>query len=95
MAPSKPLITLGPPLKTRAANKDKHPGMPDATKPRRKPAEMEQLRQESANLRQQEENAQKEALEDIAEIEDRLQDEDNDRECQRAERHKANLNKKS
>jgi hypothetical protein len=88
-------MTLGPPIKTRAANKDKHPGMPDVTKPRRKPAEMEQLRQESAKQQEDSENAQKKALEDAAEVEDKLQEEDNDREYQRAARRKANLQKKS
>jgi hypothetical protein len=48
MTPPKKLITLGPPLKTCAANKDKHPGIPDVAKPRQKLAEVEQSRQQAA-----------------------------------------------
>jgi hypothetical protein len=93
--PPKQLLTLGPPLKTRAGNKDKHPGIPDVTKPRRKPAEVEQSHQETAKRRQEKENIQRGMIEDIAELEDRLQEEDEERERQRVERYKANLQKNS
>ena len=95
MPPPKPLLTLGPPLRTRATNKDKHPGMPDVIKPRRKPAEMEELRQDAAKRQEEAENSQKNAMEDIAELEDKLQDEDDERERQRIERYKGNLPKKN
>jgi hypothetical protein len=85
------MLSLGPPLKTRATNKDKHPGEPDMLKPRRKPEEMEQIRQHTAKKKQEIQNAQKVAVEGIAELEDRLQKEDDRRENERVGRYKPNL----
>jgi hypothetical protein len=87
MPPPNKLLTLGPPLKTRATNKEKHPGLPDVTKPRRSPAEVEQTRQEASKQQKEKENLQKNALAAVAEFEDRLQDEDEDRERERIERY--------
>jgi hypothetical protein len=90
MPPPK-LLSLNPLLKTRATNKDKHPGEPDMLKPRRKPAEMEQLRQQTANREQELENAQKVAMQSIAELKDSLQNEDDERENERITRYKPTL----
>ena len=95
MPPPKKLLALGPPLKTREANKDKHPGAPDMTSPRRSSAEVAQIRQKAAKKQKDKENAQKHALADIADLEDRLQDEDIGRERQRVEKYEASLQKKS
>ena len=65
------------------------------TKPRRKPAEVAQSRQETAKRQEEKENSQKHAIEKIAELEDRLQDEDEEREHERVERYETNLQKKS
>ena len=94
MPSSKQLLALGPPLQTRATNKDKRPGLPDVTNPRRKTAEVQQSRQEAARQQEEKENTQRVALKDIAELEDKLQDEDNNREHQRMDRYKANLQQK-
>jgi hypothetical protein len=96
MAPNQ-LLTLGPPLKTRATNKDKHPGLPDVTKVRRTPAEMQEIRQEAAQRQQEKENIQKNAMEDAARFEDKLQEQDKERERQRVEhveKYKVNLKRK-
>jgi hypothetical protein len=94
MAPPK-MLSLGPPLKTRATNKDKHPGAPDMLKGRRKPAEMKQIRQDTAKKEQETRDVQKRAVNDVAEIEDRLQHEDEDRENQRMRRYNTSLGENS
>ena len=85
------MLSLGPALKMHAMNKDKHPGEPDMIKPRRKPAEVEQIRQNTAKREREIQDSQKCAVEGIAELEDRLQNEDDERENQRIKRYKPNL----
>jgi hypothetical protein len=90
MAPPK-MLCLGPPLKTRATNKDKHPGEPDMLRPRRKPEEMEQIRQDKADKDKKTHEAQKLAVEGIAMLEDRLQKEDEQRENHRMRQYEPDL----
>jgi hypothetical protein len=52
---------------------------------------MEQIRQHTAKKKQEIQNAQKVAVEGIAELEDRLQKEDDRRENERVGRYKPNL----
>ena len=85
------MLSLGPPLRTRATNKDKHPGELDMLKPRRKPAEVEQSRQQAAKRKREQEDSQKLAVQGIAELEDMLQNEDDERENQRIRRYKPSL----
>ncbi|KIL58000.1 hypothetical protein M378DRAFT_15863 [Amanita muscaria Koide BX008] len=68
-------------IKTRARNKDKHPGAPDMPKPRRRPSEVDKSNKQAEEKDRQEENERTELIRAVAEIEDRHRREDEHREA--------------
>ncbi|KAM6489963.1 hypothetical protein JOM56_014542 [Amanita muscaria] len=86
MPPKK--LTLGPALTTHASNKNTHPGNIVKPRPRRTPAEVEQLRQQEAEKEKEQEDSRRAAAEELASMEDRLQVEAEQRECKRIEIYK-------
>jgi hypothetical protein len=81
-----PKMQLMPGIKTRAANKDKHPGRILLGNARRTAEEMNQIREEAVAHREAEEQRLTRALENIARIEDLRHDNDNARELERRQR---------
>ncbi|KAF8653265.1 hypothetical protein AX14_008312, partial [Amanita brunnescens Koide BX004] len=78
-------LSLGPPLNTRASNKTTHPGNIVKPNPRRSHAEVEAERQEKARKEKEKVDAQKRALQAIADTEDDLCIEDKNRERARTQ----------
>jgi hypothetical protein len=81
-----PKMQLMPGLRTRASNKDKHPGLILKGNSRRTAEEMSQLREEVAAHREAEGQRLTMALENIAQIEDMRCEKDDELEIERRQR---------
>lgn len=84
--PPKMQLIPGFRIGTRASNKDKRPGLILLGNPRRTSEEMNQLRKEAATYREAEEQRLTTGLKNVAEVEDRLHEQDNALELERQQR---------
>jgi galactose-1-phosphate uridylyltransferase len=66
-------------IRTRARNKNVHPGEPDQATKRRSHAEIEEIRAQKAEQQKEQENRQSKALVYVANVEDKLRQDDIDR----------------
>jgi predicted aconitase len=85
MAPKMQLMP-GLRMNTRPSNKDKHPGLVLLGNPRRTSEEANQLREEVEKQREAEERRLTEAIESVAQIEDKRREQEEALELERRQR---------